>query len=97
MSYKDTLLKTMYREDADTIVLVPHTHTKYTTVLGAYGLQVRHVDGWSECVHLLGVGRWCNDGDRKFPKVVENTLNSLANCFDTNEELSRFVWSCFDD
>ena len=97
MSYKDTLTRIMQREDNDTTILVPLQGIKYTIVLGAYGLQVRHVDGWSECVHLLGLGRWCNDGDRKFPKTVENSLNSIANCFDSNEELRRFVESCFDD
>lgn len=90
--YRHTIARIYVREDSDTVVIINNApNFPYRIVVNGYGLQVVSVNEWSENITLYGMGHWAQSGERVFPQRVRRTLDSIANSFDSVDELCAFV------
>lgn len=91
-NYRHTIARNYVREDSDTVIIINNApRFPYRVVVNGYGLQVVSVNEWSENVTLYGMGHWSQSGDHVLPARVRRTLDSIANSFDSVDELCAFV------
>ena len=91
-NYRHTIARIYVREDSDTVIIINNSpHFPYRIVVNGYGLQVVSVNEWSENVTLYGMGHWSQSGDHVLPACIRRTLDSIANSFDSVDELCAFV------
>ena len=93
-NYRHTIARNYVREDSDTVIIINNSpHFPYRVVVDGYGygLQVVRVSCWSENITLYGMGHWSQSGDHVLPARICRTLDSIANSFDSVDELCAFV------